>query len=61
MTEYSRMAKGSFTSTGAAKVINLPFVPDRIELTNYSSAATPANHGVPFAKWDVQMGQGFAV
>lgn len=61
MTEYSRMAKGSFTSTGATKVINLPFAPDRIEMTNYSAAATPANHGVPFARWDVTMGQGFAV
>lgn len=61
MTEYSRMAKGSFTSTGAAQIINLPFTPDRIEMTNYSSAATPANHGVPFAKWDITMGQGFAV
>ncbi len=61
MTEYSRMAKGSFTSTGAAKMINLPFAPDRIELINYSAAATPAYHGVPFAYWDVTMGQGFAV
>lgn len=61
MTEYSRMAKGSFTSTGAAKPIFLPFQPDRIELINYSAAATPANHGVPFAWWDSGMGQGFAV
>jgi len=61
MTEYSRMAKGSFTSTGLAKIINLPFIPDRIEMINYSAAATPANHGVPFASWDVTMGQGFAV
>jgi len=61
MTEYSRLAKGSFTSTGSAQVILLPFQPDRIELTNYSAAATPANHGVPFAKWDVTMGQGYAV
>ncbi len=61
MTEYSRMAKGSFTSTGAAKVINLPFTPDAIEMWNYSSFGTPANHGVPYAYWDRTMGQGFAV
>ena len=61
MTEYSRMAKGFFTSTGAAQVINLPFQPDSIEMWNYSSYATPAQHGVPYAYWDVNMGQGFAV
>jgi hypothetical protein len=61
MTEYSRMAKGRFTSTGAAQVINLPFVPDYVEFTNYTAAATPANHGIPFARWDANMGQGFAI
>lgn len=61
MAEYSRLAKGFFTSTGAAKVINLPFQPDYVEFTNYTAAATPANHGVPYARWDVNMGQGFAV
>lgn len=61
MTEYSRMAKGKFTSTGNAKAINLPFVPDAVELYNYSASGTPANHGVPFAYWDVNMGQGFAI
>ncbi len=30
MTEYSRMAKGKFTSTGSAQVINLPFQPDAV-------------------------------
>lgn len=52
MTEYSKMAKGRFTSTGAAQVINLPFVPDYVEMTNVSAWITPANHGVPFARWD---------
>lgn len=61
MAEYSRLAKGSFVSTGGAQGVVLPFLPDRVELTNYSAAATPANHGVPFAKWDSAMGQGFAV
>lgn len=61
MTEYSRMAKGKFTSTGGAQIINLPFQPDSIEMWNYSSYATPALHGVPYAYWDANMGQGFAV
>jgi hypothetical protein len=61
MTEYSRMAKGHFTSTGNAKFINLPFQPDAVELFNYTSFTTPANHGVPIAYWDADMGQGFAV
>src|SRR5690242_15298878 len=61
MTEYSRMAKGKFISTGKAKVINLPFQPDFVEFINYTAAGTPANHGVPFAYWDANMGQGFAV
>lgn len=61
MAEYSRMAHGKFTSTGGAQVINLPFLPDYVEFTNYTAAATPANHGIPFARWDSLMGQGIAV
>jgi hypothetical protein len=61
MAEYSRLARGFFTSTGAAQVINLPFQPDFVEFTNYTSNATPANHGIPYARWDANMGQGFAV
>lgn len=61
MAEYSRLGKGSFISTGAAQAINLPYKPDFVSLINYTAAATPALHGVPFASWDVEMGQGFAV
>lgn len=61
MAEYSRLAKGSFTSTGAAKAINLPFVPDSVAVWNYSSYGTPANNGVPRGYWQSGMGQGFAV
>lgn len=52
MAEYSRIAKGHFTSTGAAQVINLPFQPDFVELWNYTASITPAQHGVPYASWD---------
>jgi hypothetical protein len=61
MAEYSRIARGSFTSTGAAKAIYLPFQPQTVEVWNYSSFATPAEHGVPRGYWDAGMGQGFAV
>ncbi len=61
MTEYSRMAKGRFTSTGAAQIINLPFKPDYIELTNYTASAAFTDHRVLSAQWDANMGQGFAI
>lgn len=60
MTEYSKMAKGKFTSTGGAQVINLPFQPDFVEMWNFTAAGTPAQNGVPYAFWDANMGQGFA-
>lgn len=60
MAEYSRLAQGSFTSTGAAQVINLPFQPDCIELWNYTAADTPTNGEVPYAFWQTAMGQGQA-
>ena len=54
MAEYSRLAKGHFSSTGFAKVINLPFVPDRVEFTNYTLANTNAtSQNIISAKWDV--------
>lgn len=63
MTEYSRMAKGSYTvasgtlgvSAPPAKIINLPFKPDYVELINYTQAITPAQHGIPFAFWDASV------
>jgi hypothetical protein len=61
MAEYSRMAKGHFTSTGGQQAVILPFTPDSVELFNYTASGTPANHGVPFAYWDISMGQGFAI
>jgi len=60
MTEYNKMAKGKFTSTGKAQMVTLPFVPDFVELINDTSMHAPANHGIPRAWWDVNMGQGFA-
>jgi len=62
MTEYSRMAKGRFTSTGGAQAINLPFRPDYVEFFNYSATfAAPTSQAVVSGRWDANMGQGFAV
>lgn len=63
MTEYSRMAKGYYTvTTGtlgsvapAAKIINLPFKPDFVEIRNLTQWATPAQHGIPYAWWDANV------
>jgi len=62
MAEYSRLARGSFTSTGAAQVINLPFVPDYVEFFNYSKANSAAtSQNVISGKWQYPMAQGSAV
>jgi Ubiquitin-activating enzyme E1 FCCH domain len=61
MTEYSKMAKGKFTSTGAAQIINLPFQPDFVEFFNYTASAAFTDHRVLSAQWDANMGQGFAI
>lgn len=62
MAEYSRLARGRFTSTGGAQIVNLPFQPDRVRLINYTVANTAAtSQNVAYAEWDAYMGQGFAV
>jgi hypothetical protein len=61
MTEYSKIARGRFTSTGGAQVVNLPFIPGTVEIWNYSAQlAAPAANAVVSAYWDSGMGQGFA-
>ena len=62
MAEYSKIAKGHFTSTGFAKAINLPFQPDYVEFINYTVANSAAtSQAIARGFWDVSMGQGFAV
>ena len=55
MAEYSKLAKGSFTA-GAAQtsaVINLPFLPDYVEVWNYTNiAAGAAASKLTRAWWD---------
>ena len=62
MAEYSRIAKGHFTSTGNAQIINLPFQPDRVEMINLSLVnAGVAASKILTAYWDVSMGQGLGL
>lgn len=62
MAEYSRSAKGRFTSTGAAQIVNLPFQPDFVRFMNYTkSNAAATSQNVVAAQWDANMGQGFAI
>lgn len=59
--EYSKLCQGTVTSLGGATPVVLPFVPDFVEMENFTAAATPANGGVPKAIWYSDMGQGAAI
>jgi hypothetical protein len=62
MAEYSRLAKGKFTSTGLSQIVNLPFKPDTVSFFNYTVANSAAtSQKVAAAHWDSNMGQGFAI
>lgn len=58
MAEYSRIARGSFTTAASpvAQVVNLPFQPQRVELVNYTTYATPAQYAISTAVWDTAFG-----
>ena len=60
MAEYSRIARGSFTTAASPlpQVVNLPFQPQRVELINYTTYTTPAQYATSQAWWDIAMGQG---
>ena len=60
MTEYSRCARGSFTSAGNAQTIVLPFQPTRVEFQNYTAYSSPAQYSMTQGFWDISMGQGVA-
>lgn len=59
MTEYSKVAKGRFTAGGSSAVVNLPFVPDFVEIWNYTNikAAAAANKTLR-AWWDASLFDG---
>lgn len=62
MAEYSKIARGSFTTAASPveQVINLPFAPSMVKLTNYTSYKSPAQYAVTDVIWDTSMGQGVA-
>jgi hypothetical protein len=60
MAEYSRLAKGSFTA-GASQtsaVINLPFLPDYVEVWNYTNIKTSGASLLTRAWWDNKLVDG---
>lgn len=61
MTEYSKIAKGALTTTGGNLVVNLPFLPDRVEFINYTAMATPTQDFVTKGYWNSSMAQGSAM
>ena len=62
MAEYSKIARGSFTTAPSpiAQVVTLPFQPTRVKLLNYTAYSAPAQYAVTVADWDVSMGSGVA-
>jgi len=44
MAEYSKILRGTFTSTGVNKPLYLPMVPDTIEIWNETQYGTTTNH-----------------
>lgn len=49
MAQYSKIAQGYFTSTGVAKFISLPFLPDQFEIWNKTKWATATSNLVRYA------------
>ncbi len=68
MAEYSRIAKGHFTSpsttvagVGPTQLIPLPFQPTSVKWWNLTAYTTPTATWVANGYWDVSMGQGAAL
>ncbi len=58
MAEYSKLARGSFVSPGQTTVVNLPFVPDHVEVWDLTEM-DHATASVPiYALWNNFMVQG---
>lgn len=62
MAEYSRLARGSFTTAASpvTQVVNLPFQPQKVTLFNTTAYTAPAQFAVTKAWWDVSSAQGTA-
>jgi hypothetical protein len=59
MAEYSRIARGTFTTAASpiAQIVNLPFQPQAVKLINYTAYSAPSQYAVTTAHWDLYMGQ----
>ncbi len=55
MAEYSKLARGSFISTNLPQTIPLPFIPQRIEVTNYTVQSQSVRGSIFRSIWDVSM------
>ena len=52
MAQYSKILRGTFTSTGVNKPLYLPMVPDMIEIWNKTKWGTTTNHvGTQAVSW----------
>jgi hypothetical protein len=62
MAEYSRLAKGTFTTAASpvTQVVNLPFQPTYVHLRNQTAFSSPAQYSLVEAWWDNSMAQGTA-
>lgn len=60
MTEYSKIARGQYASTGSPQIIQIPFLPQRIKVTNLTAGAQPSNNQIVQAFWDSSYSQGTA-
>ncbi len=49
MTQYNKICEGYFTSTGVAKFLSLPMIPDQIEIWNKTKWATATSNLVRYA------------
>lgn len=46
MTEYNKISEGYFTSTGVAKTIQLPYLPNSFEVWNVTAMGTPTQNEI---------------
>lgn len=60
--EYSKLASGKVTGVTSGIIpVKLPFIPNVVELNNFTAATTPANTGVVRTYWTSDMAQASAI
>lgn len=64
MAEYSKIARGSFTFTGSATnphIVYLPFVPQQVEVWDYTVWGNPTQALNFYTYWNSSLGQGAGI